>query len=159
MFAAFIAVWIATKAPRLAAKYAEEYRRETAAADEQRALQVHVARLLMKGRSEILSLDSRTALNLVEVAFPTDKAVRNARRLFTKAAQANPFSADNLVASYLSLIEVVAHAVGMEDIDRFDIESGYYPEALSRLDEAAIIEAERKIAEAKSAKSMIDPLS
>ncbi|MGE8136015.1 hypothetical protein ACQKO5_20635 [Novosphingobium subterraneum] len=41
----------------------------------------------------------------------------------------------------------MAIAVGLGDkIDRFDIESDYYPKASGKLDEAAIADAERKIA-------------
>lgn len=147
MIAAFAAVRIAWKAPQLAASYAEKYRRETAALDEQRMLQVWVFRALMKGRAEIVHQDTRAAINLCEAAFPQDSKVRAARRMFTKASGADPFDSNALVQSYLALVEAVTDAVGLGDqIDRFDIESGYYPRALGMMDEAALAEAAARIA-------------
>ncbi len=69
MFAAFVAAFVAAKAPKLAAEYAESYRRKSAESDEMRAFQIYVFRALMKGRSEIIAQDTRAALNLVEAAF------------------------------------------------------------------------------------------
>lgn len=146
--AALLAVFIAWRAPEMAASYAEKYRRKTAELDEQRAFQILVFRALMKGRSEILQPDTRAAINLVEVAFPKAQKVRAARRMFTKAATAQPFDSQILVQSYLGLVSSVTEAVGLgDDIDQFDIESGYYPQVLSMMDEAAIAEATAKIAQ------------
>lgn len=146
LLAALAALVIAAKAPRLAAKYAEEYRRQTANADEIKSLQTYVFRALMKGRQEIMAPDTRAAINLVEVAFPNSPQVRNARRMFTKAANAKPFDAVSFVNAFGNLVQEVTNAIGLaEYIDRFDIESGYYPEVLGKLDEAAIVEAEAKI--------------
>ena len=145
LLAAIVAAIIALKAPRMAAKYAEEYRRENVKIDDQSKLQTDVFRALMKGRSEILAPDSRAAINLVEVAFPDNADVRNARRMFTVAARARPFDANQMVKSYFDLIESVSKAIGAS-VDRFDIESGYYPEALGKIDEAAVADAEMKLA-------------
>jgi hypothetical protein len=65
MMAAIVAALIAAKAPRLAAKYAEDYRRENAKADEAARLKSLVFQALMKGRQEIMNADSRAAINLV----------------------------------------------------------------------------------------------
>jgi hypothetical protein len=147
LFAAIAAAVIAFQTPKLAAQYAEEYRRKNAAIDEQRAFQQMIFRALMKGRNELASLDTRAAINLVEVAFPNDTKVRNARRMFTKAASAQPFQAERLIECFNSLIQAVAEAVGLgEAINRFDIESGYYPEVLGKLDAAALHDAEMKLA-------------
>lgn len=148
LLAALAALVIAAKAPRLAAKYAEDYRRQTAASDELKALQTYVFRALMKGRQEILAQETRGAINLVEAAFPDHPKVRNARRMFTKAANAQPFDATSFVLAFSDMVQEVANAVGLGDkIDRFDIESGYYPAVLGKIDEAAIADAELKIAE------------
>ena len=148
MLAAFVAAYVAARAPKLAAEYAETYRRKTAEADEARAFQLMVFRALMKGRAEIMAQDTRAAINLVEAAFPKCPGVRSARRMFTKSATAQPFSSESMVVSYLDLVLKVACAVGYEaDIDRFDVESGYYPTALGLLDEAALAEAMRRIAD------------
>lgn len=67
--------------------------------------------------------------------------------MFTKASGADPFDSNALVQSYLALVEAVTDAVGLGDqIDRFDIESGYYPRALGMIDEAALAEAAARIA-------------
>lgn len=150
-FAALAAAIIAAKAPKIAARYAEEFRRESARIDDQKNLQSFVFRTLMKGRREILAPDSRSAINLVEVAFPNDSKVRDARRMFSKYASATPFNADDLIKSYYDLIEAVAEAVDLKDqIKRFDIENGYYPDAIGKLDEAAIMEAEHKLAASRA---------
>lgn len=147
MVAAIAAAVIAWKVPRLAAQYAEEYRRETASADELRQFQTWVFRALMKGRAEMLSSDTRAAINLVEAAFTKDPKVRGARRSFTKAANTLPYDEKLIVEAYLALVEAVSCAAGYGDhIDRFDIESGYYPRAMGLLDEAALAEAAAKIA-------------
>ena len=146
--AAIVAAVIAARAPKQAAQYAERYRRETARLDEQAAFQTYIFRALMKGRSEIANVDSRAAINLVEAAFPNDAAVRTAKRLFTRAADAQPFDAERLARCYLDLIAAVANAVDLGDvIDRADIEAGYYPVGLGKLDAAALLEAEKKLAE------------
>lgn len=156
LLAAVAALVIAQKAPRLAARYAEDYRKETAAADELRSLQTNVFRALMKGRKEILAQDTRAAINLVEVAFADVPKVRNARRMFTKAANASPFDAVVFLQAFTDLVQEVSVAVGLGDkIDRFDIESGYYPEVLSKIDAAALAEAEQKLAQNASGASSV----
>lgn len=145
--AAVAAAVIAARTPRLAAQYAEEYRRTNAIIDEQRAFQLNIFRALMKGRSEIVAIDTRAAINLVEIAFPHNARVRDARRMFTKAANRQPFDSLYLFGCFNDLIEAVAEAVGLsEAINRFDIESGYYPEGLGKLDAAALHDAEVKLA-------------
>lgn len=146
--AALLAVLIAWRAPEMAASYAEKYRRQTAEADEQRSLQLLVFRALMKGRSEILNQDTRAAINLVEAAFPKVPKVRAARRMFTKTAAADPFDAQAMIQAYIRLVEAVAEAVGLgDDVDQFDLESGYYPRVLGMMDEAAIADATAKLAQ------------
>lgn len=148
MIAAFAAALIAWKVPELAARYAEKYRRETLAADEMRAFQTQVFRALMKGRAEMAAQDTRAAINLCEAAFPRDARVRSARRMFTKAASAKPFDGMAMAAAYFEIVEAVTAAIGLgEEIDKFDIESGYYPQALALLDEAALAEAAAKLAD------------
>jgi hypothetical protein len=152
MIAAVCAAVIAAKAPKLAARYAEQYRRDNAAADELQRMRTMLFHALMKGRNELLNADTRAAINLVEVAFPHDAGVRNARRMFTRAATAQPFDPDQLIARHLDLIAEVARALGLQDaIDRFDIESGYYPQALGRMDAAALADAESKLAQSQAA--------
>jgi hypothetical protein len=105
---------------------------------------------LMKGRAEMLHQDTRAAINLVEAAFPHDAGVREARRMFTRAVSAQHYDENLIVLKYLDLVQAVASAVGYGDaIDRFDIESGYYPKAMGLLDEAALSEAAAKIGKNK----------
>lgn len=147
MAAAFAALMIAAKAPRLAAKFAEQYRSENAAREDLQRYRMSVFSTLMAHRSEMLARDARLAINSVDVAFADDLQVRNARRLFMEAAQANPTNAVQIVERYHAMIEAVARAMNAgNELTGFDVRTGYYPMAMARLDEAALAEAEEKIA-------------
>jgi hypothetical protein len=146
MIAAIAALTIAAKAPRLAAKFAEQYRRQNAAEEERQRFRLNVFMALMKHRSEILAADARAAINLVDVAFADDLQVRNARRLFIEATTAEPYNATTIVERFHALIEAVTRAMDMGSLTGFDVRSGYTPSYIVKLDEAAIVEAEEKIA-------------
>jgi hypothetical protein len=101
----------------------------------------------MKGRSAIAHQDTLAAINLLDVAFIDAKDVRDARSSFMAAATAQPFSADRLVERFHSLIIAVVREMGLnQSITPADIQQGYYPTVLSKLDEGALAEAEEKIA-------------
>lgn len=100
MVAAIAALIIASKAPRLAAKFAEDYRRQNSAEDQRQQLQMQIMAALMKCRSEILHPDARAAINLADVAFSTNQDVLSARRLFLEAAQAEPYNPTRIVERY-----------------------------------------------------------
>ena len=145
MLAAFAALIIAAKAPRWAAKFAEEYRQQNAAKEELQRFRMGVFSTLMAHRSEILAREARTAINLVDVAFAGVPGVRSARRLFIDATTSG--SSTNIVERYHALIEAVAREMdASEHLDGFDVRLGYYPIAAGKIDEAALIEAEEKIA-------------
>ena len=145
MLAAFAALIIAIKAPRWAAKFAEEYRSQNAVIERVELLRLTVLTALLKNRSELLHPDARAAINLVDLAFPRDSGVRNARDLFIRASIES--DATNIVERYHALIEAVVRAMNFsQHLTGFDVRAGYYPEAIQRLDAAAIADAEEKIA-------------
>ncbi|WP_448658303.1 DUF6680 family protein [Sphingomonas sp. CJ99] len=157
MLAAIAALIIAAKTPRLAAQWAEQYRRETAEADAKRQIQLNVFYALMKSRVEILNVDARAAINLVDVVFSDNLEVRSARNLFIQASLKEPFEPNVMVERYHQLIESVARAVGLGSaINGFDIRQGYYPEAMAKLDQAAVADAEARLAAVAAAKAKVD---
>lgn len=145
MMAAFAALIIAAKAPKWAAKFAEDYRQQNASAEEIQRFRMQVFSTLMAHRSEILAREARAAINLVDVAFAGIPRVRNARRLFIEATSGE--SPTNIIERYHALIEAVAHEMDSSaELDGFDVRRGYYPVAAGKIDEAALMEAEEKIA-------------
>jgi hypothetical protein len=152
MLAALTALRIAAKAPHAAAQFAEQFRRESAAADQKQQLRMHVLLNLVKCRNEIMHHDARAAINMVDVAFEDVPGVVDARRLFIEASKRQPFDAVLMIERYHALIICVARAMGVsETLSGQDFRDGYYPEALGKIDEAAIIDAEEKIARARAA--------
>lgn len=146
-FTAIAAVFIAANAPKKAAEWAETYRKQSEKSSERERLRSHVFMLFMKCRSQLLHQDALTALNLVDVAFSDVPAVRAAYRSFLEATNEEPSSPEKIIERYHALIDKVAQAVGMaESISVSDIRSGYYPVGLGKMDQAALAEAEAKIA-------------
>jgi hypothetical protein len=140
-------VIIASKAPKAAAQFAEQYRSQSEATEYTRKLQLHVFLQLMAHRAELGSPLARQAVNSVDVLFAAHSDVRNARSMFMEAVNKRPTDGTLIVERYHSLIEAVARAIGIaEFIGPMDIRQGYYPEAVAKLDLAAIAEAEEKIA-------------
>ncbi len=158
MLAACAALIVAAKAPRLAAKFAEEYRRQSAAEEDRQKLRLGVFSALMKHRSEILAPDARAAINLIDVAFADQPEVRNARRLFIEASLGEPTNPTTIVERYHAMIEAAARAVNLsETITGFDVRSGYYPDAIARLDAAALADAEEKLARRAAEEALKTP--
>lgn len=149
-FTASAALFVAAKAPKKAAEWADTYRRQSEQAAEREKLRTQVFVYLMKCRSQLLHADAIAALNLVDVAFSDVPAVREAYKSFIEATLEDPSNPAKIIERYHVLIDKVSQAVGMSDqISVSDIRSGYYPLALGKLDEAAIADAETKIANAK----------
>lgn len=147
MLAAFAALLIARKAPRLAAEWGERLRTESEKHAERHKLKMTIFIALMKCRAQILHVDAIAALNLIDVAFVDSTDVRTAYRSFMEAANCDPSQPTTIIERYYVIIEKIAHELGLADrITVFDVRAGYYPIALGRLDEAALAEAEEKIA-------------
>lgn len=145
MLAALAAIFVAYRAPEWAAKYAESYRRANAKADERDRLRMHTLFLLVRGRKQILHPDVVTAINIVDIAFSDDPDVRDAHRRFIRATDAG--SSENIITAYHSLVLAAARSVGLgEHFRSDDLHNGYYPEGFGKLDEAALAEAEQKLA-------------
>jgi hypothetical protein len=155
--AAIAAVVIATKAPRLAAEFAEEFRRQNSKTDERDRLRFHVLLMLVRGRKQLLHQDTISALNIVDVAFSDVPSVRGAHRLFVHATTSK--TNEEIVQAYHELTVEAARAIGLGDeLSRADMLNGYYPIGLGQLDEAALAEAEEKIARrAETQAKMTEP--
>lgn len=98
-------------------------------------------------------LTQNDSINLVDVAFADVPAVRDARRLFIEATSQESENPVVIVERYHSLIGAVATTLDMgHQITGSDIRMGYYPVGAGKLDEAAIAEAEEKIARRETAK-------
>lgn len=147
MVAAVAAAIIAAKAPERAAHFAEKRRADMAKEEDRRRFQYQILQALMKGRRSLLHADTIAALNLVDLAFHDAPRVRSAYRLFISTSVDG--DAETLLQRYLDLLREVSTAVGMgEALHEDDFRLGYYPNALVRLDEAALADAEAKLAKA-----------
>lgn len=146
MLAAVLALIIAGKAPRLAAKFAEEYRSQSEGKEHLQKLQLAAFLQLMTHRAELASPNARQAVNAVDVLFAGNADVRSARQMFMEAVNVQPTNGTIIVERYHALIEAVARAIGIANlIGPMDIRQGYYPEAAGKLDLAAIADAEEKL--------------
>lgn len=151
MLAAFAALFIAFKAPKWAARYAESFRREHAKVDERDRLRMHTLFMLVRGRKQILHPDVVTALNIVDLAFSDVADVRDAHRSFIRATIGG--TSEQIVTAYYALVLAAARSVGLgEHFLSDDLHNGYYPQGFGKLDEAALAEAEQKLA-AKAARA------
>jgi soluble lytic murein transglycosylase-like protein len=149
--AALAALRVAITSPERSARFAETYRSESKLADEQAALQRIVLASLMKCRAMILHQDALAAINLADVAFVNSKAVRDARNNFMSAAGEDPSQPVKIIERYHALIAAVVREMGLSDsITSTDIQGGYYPRMLGTLDDAAIADAEAKIAKRRT---------
>ena len=143
LLAAVVAAWIASQVP----KWTEEHRARARTAEQVADLQRGVLLALLKGRSALMHQDTLAAINLIDFAFIDSPVVRDARRNFMVAASAEPFSAELLLERFHSLIVATVREVGLSStITTADIQQGYYPQALTKIDEAALADAEEKIA-------------
>lgn len=149
LFAAITAAWIASQVP----KWSETLRKSGRLSEQSDDLKRLVLISLMKGRNAMVHADTLAAINLLDVAFIDSQDVKEARRNFMQAACAEPFSGERLVERFHAIIVCVVREMGLnKDITPADIQQGYYPRVLGQLDEAAIAEAEEKLARRKPIK-------
>lgn len=145
--AALCALIIAAKAPKWAARWAETYRSQSEKSNEREKLRTYILMTLLRCRKTLVHADALGALNMIDVAFHDCKAIREAHKSFIDATNAQPYSAQTIVERYHFLIDKIVQEMGFGDsISVFDIRNGYYPEALGRIDEAALADADEKIA-------------
>src|SRR6056297_2675998 len=76
--AAIAAVIVTWRAPRSAAKYAEELRLVSSKVEEGRRLKFHIFRELLKARGVQITRESVAAMNLIDLAFCKSPMVRDA---------------------------------------------------------------------------------
>lgn len=100
----------------------------------------------MKGRGAIVHQDTLDAINLIDVAFHQSEAVRAARRAFMECAGAEPFSPVPLVDCFYEILVAVVREMDLSgQITVEDIQQGYYPVGLGKLDGAAFADGEAKL--------------
>lgn len=157
LLAALAALVVAAKAPRMAAQFAEQYRRETARDEDRQRLRIGIFTALMRGRRAMLHPDTVAALNLIDVGFIDSQDVRDAWRSFVVASETEPYEAVRQVERFHALIAAVAREVGFaEHLRSDDIRLGYYPLGQGKLDQAAFEQAEETIAR-RAAAAAIPP--
>ncbi|ODP39355.1 hypothetical protein BFL28_11140 [Sphingomonas turrisvirgatae] len=153
MLAAVAALIIAKRAPKQAARFAEQFRSASAEIEQRRGLQMTVFMALMKCRRELLNQDARGAVNVCDVAFADHPEVLNARRLFLEATLTPGTDAVLTVERYHSLTEAVGRALGYTDrLTAQDMRTGWYPDALYMIDQASIQDAQDKLARREAAR-------
>lgn len=146
--AAGLAVWATFRAPRLAARFAEQLRVETQAELERRASKFNVFTILMTNRAAIASPASVMALNAIDVAFMDAPEVRAAWRRFHQSIIPENNLGHTTSERYLTIIERMAAHLGLSDqISIKDIETSYYPKSMSDADIAIMLETRHKIAQ------------
>ena len=143
--AAIGAFVVARRAPRAAAKFADQFRRESVPLEEREKLKTQVLLALLKGRSQLMHQDTIAALNVVDFVFHDEPDVRSSYRLFIEETYAG--GADKIIDRYRHLTASVAKSMGLgSTITEADMRLGYYPTALSKIDQAALADAEERIA-------------
>lgn len=144
--AALLAVWAAFRAPKLAAEFAEALRINNSIVEENRRLKMWIFSTLMQNRASILAVDSITALNMIDVVFLDSPEVRNARRDFMVASEAEPLVAISVIERYYSLIHCVVRDMGIsEKLTISDIRSIYYPRDLGERAELDMLERQQRL--------------
>lgn len=143
--AAVAAYFVARGAPKAAARFADEFRADSVVREERQRLRTNVLISLLRGRRQWFHSDTIAALNLVDFAFDDVPEVRSKYRLFIEKSQEG--DAEKLLQAYQDLTVEVARALGFgETMTEADMRLGYYPEALTKLDQGAIADAEEKLA-------------
>lgn len=143
--AAVAAYLVAKRAPKAAAKFADEFRADSVVREERQRLRTNVLMSLLRGRRQWFHADTIAALNLVDFAFDDVPEVRSKYRLFIEQSQSG--DAEKLVQAYQDLTVEVARALGFgETMTEADMRLGYYPEMLTKLDAGALADAEEKLA-------------
>lgn len=103
---------------------------------------IQIFTTLMSKRYDIISEESVSALNMIDIVFYKSKQVRAAWKTFNVAASA-PDSSTKVEAindTLLKLIEVIAEDIGYKEIKWNDIKEFYYPIGLSdRLKDEALL--------------------
>ncbi|MBI1686850.1 DUF6680 family protein [Caulobacter hibisci] len=145
--AACVAVWASFRAPRLAAQFAEQLRRDSAQSDEQRRLKMMIFTTLLQNRAHISHPDCVTALNLIDLAFIDDREVRDALAHFRAATDDTiRREGDRAAERFLVIIEKISRSLGMSDrITISDIRTPYYPTGLAELHEMQRLEMQDKL--------------
>jgi hypothetical protein len=145
-FAAALAVWAAFRAPKLAAKFAENLRSSNLKIEEERRQKVVLFGTLLEHRGSLGSFQSVSAVNLTDLIYASCPDVRNARKDFMEAAKADPFEFIALYERYLALIGAMARELGLDDrLTIADIRSAWLPKNLGEQAELEFLERQSKL--------------
>jgi hypothetical protein len=145
-FAALVAVWATFRAPKVAAQFAEDLRRNGAVIEEQRRLKLLIFTNLLQYRAQISHENSVASLNLIDVVFIDSDEVRQAWKDFKMAAHTEPFNGVAVIERYHGIINCIARDLKLSGkISIGDIRDSYYPRGLGELAELAQLETQTKL--------------
>ena len=146
--AAAWAVVAAYRAPRLAAEFADELRRLSAAEDAVRNEKQWILSTLMRYRGQMLHHDVVSALNMVEITFVDSMDVRDAYRQWWNTIEGgeHPFALRR--ERFYALIAAIVADIGLgRKLRASDIERAYYPNFVGKRIDVELAETERRWSE------------
>lgn len=140
--AAAWAVLAAYRAPKLAASFAEQLRRDHAAEEEAQREKKWILSTLMRYRGQMLHHDVVSALNMIDIAFLHSKDVREAYQQYWTATNTdNPFALRR--ERFFRIIAAIAGDLGLsQELRVADIERSYYPQFVGRRIEVELAETD-----------------
>jgi hypothetical protein len=128
-----LAAFATWRAPKAAAKLADELRREGERNQERQKNKLHVFATLMQERAAIYSENGVRALNLVDVVFNDTREVRDAWAELFRIFSVNPIPHLDLEERLNRLLVAMAKDIGLADQLRpDDIGRVYYPNAVAQ---------------------------
>jgi hypothetical protein len=145
-FLAFLAttasVYAAFKGPAIAAKIAEQMRRDGEQASEKRRMKLHVFVILMEQRATYYTQDAVRAFNLIDIVFIDSRPVRDAwAELFASFDSAKGIPDHEKNKRYRVLMSAMAADIGIGDGLRLDdFERVYFPVALQEEDQLRFLQ-------------------
>ena len=110
-----LAAWATWRAPRAAAKLAEELRRQGDRNQEHQKNKLHVFAMLLQERAAIYSENGVRALNLVDVVFNDSREVRDAWAELFQIFLTDPIPPHVLEERLRKLLVAMAKDIGLAD--------------------------------------------
>jgi hypothetical protein len=149
--AAIVAVRASFDAPKLAAAFSENLRRQSQMEDRKNISKMEIFTTLMKHRATIAYEPSVNAPNLIPVIFNDDKDVLDALDKFLNCAGNIPLCNNELTEKYRTIIEKISKSLGLSgDVSYKDIKHFYHPELLAKAHTIANAELDERFKEVVS---------